>query len=166
MWGRARQETGVVEAFIAGTRGWLRWNASRLISRNIIYRLSCPYVARTARYNTYKHVHTHTHTRSHDPSTIHLGDIDSFHGVFATHATTKTPRRILPRSRGRVSFIRGSRNHRFSPTVVHLRWIEPRVARHFPKLFPQTFTRASSSLSGFCRWIAERSKLPIRQKSL
>lgn len=94
--GRARQETGVVEAFIAGTRGWLRWNASRLISRNIIYRLSCPYVARTARYNTrtntYKHVHTHTHTiarSTYDPR--RLGDIDSFYRVFATHATTKTP---------------------------------------------------------------------------
>jgi hypothetical protein len=47
--GRVRQETGVVEAFIAGTRGWLQWNASRLISRNIIYRLSCPYVARAER---------------------------------------------------------------------------------------------------------------------
>lgn len=95
--GRVRQETGVVEAFIAGTRGWLRWNASRLISRNIIYRLSCPYVARTARYNTYKHTwkraYTHARARariqsSHDPL---AGDIDSFCRQFCRHTRRLPP---------------------------------------------------------------------------
>lgn len=61
-----RQETGVVEAFIAGTRGWLQWNASRLISRNIIYRLSCPYVARVERGITRTSTPSPAHTRTRD----------------------------------------------------------------------------------------------------
>lgn len=110
--GRVRQETGVVEAFIAGTRGWLRWNASRLISRNIIYRLSCPYVARTARYNTYKHTwkRVYTRARAHNPATIPwLATLTRFVASFVDTRGGFLLRK-LEFSRERAFIIRGDSN--------------------------------------------------------